>query len=63
MEQSVWKQEMSSICKKAKDAYRPPLCIKKQRVEARPESNGPVKEYSDEEILLYLMRKFSKEQK
>ena len=36
--------------------YHPPLPLKKQRVESKPERPGKVKFYSEEEILSYQRR-------
>ena len=59
--ETIWDLEMRSKTKLAKLSYRPPLARKKQRVEARPEPNGKVKEYSEEEKYLYLLKNFSKD--
>lgn len=56
---SIWNLEMKSICAQSRLSYRPPLPKKKQRVQAKPEKNGSVKVYSEEEKLLYLIKKFA----
>ena len=55
----AFKDEMRSICKLSKLAYRPPLPRKKQRTNARAESNGPIRVYTEEEKLLYMIKNFN----
>ncbi len=39
-------------------AYRSPLSRKRQRVSAKAEPAGPLKVYSEEEVFLYMCKKF-----
>lgn len=53
-----WNLHMKDLKDKMRWKYRAPLPLKKQRVQAKPEPNGKVKIYSEEQKLLYALKHF-----
>jgi len=57
---NIWKDEMKCMSELKKTIYKSPLPRKKQRVMARAELPGKVKRFSEEQIFLFKIRRYTK---